>query len=84
MHRNEWNDKLTGLFKKFGLGKEEYHKNNEQIYQMVDSYGGVDLAIKNAKRRMSGFNQSNSKPSEYDPGTTVHLLVEDLKKFLDE
>lgn len=84
LHRNEWNDKLTGLFKKYGLGKEEYHKNNERIYQMVDSYGGVNLAIKNAKRRMSGFNQSNCKPSEYDPGTTVHLLIEDLKKFLDE
>ena len=30
------------------------------------------------------FPSSKCKPSEYDPGTTVHLLVEELRRFLDE
>lgn len=39
-------------------------------------YDGVNTAVKNAKRRMAGYNKGKWKPSEYDPGTTVwyHML----------
>ena len=49
---------------------------------MLDSFGGVDTAIKNAKRRMSEFSESDA-PSEFAPGTTVHILVEELRKYLE-
>ncbi|MGN0483331.1 MAG: hypothetical protein ACI4HI_07250 [Lachnospiraceae bacterium] len=46
-------------------------------------YDGVDTAIKHAKRRMAQFEKGGYKPSQYDPGTTVYKLVEELKKNLD-
>lgn len=30
-------------------------------------YDGVNTAVKNAKRRMAGYNKGKWKPSEYDP-----------------
>lgn len=84
LHRNDWKDKLSEKFKEYHLGDGTYKKNYKDIYNMVDCCGGVDVAIKNAKRRMADFNRVECRPSEYDPGTTVHVLVEKLKKYLDE
>jgi len=82
LHRHQWNGKLDELFRQYNLGDGKYRKNYENIYNMLNHYGGVDTAIKNAKRRMSGFDKNVDKPSEYDPGTMVYQLVEDLKKYL--
>lgn len=84
LHRDEWNEKLNAIFKQYSLGDECYRKNYEDIYHLVNTYGGVDLAVKNAKRRMSGFRKGIDKPSEYNPGTMVYKLVEKLKRYLDE
>ena len=84
LHRHEWNSKLDRIFKEYGLGDGEYRKNYENIYEILDSYDGVNTAIKNAKRRMSNFNKDIDKPSLYDPGTTVFKLVEELKRYIDE
>lgn len=84
LHRSDWNEKLTELFGQHNLGDGKYRKNYEDIYNMVNKFDGVNTAIRNAKRRMSEFNHEKDRPSEYDPGTTVHLLVEELRKFLDE
>lgn len=54
------------------------------FYNLVDTYDGVNTAIKNAKRKMAHFNESKDLPSKYDPGTKVHELVAQLKKYLDE
>lgn len=37
---------------------------------------------KNAKRRMSDFDFEKDKASEFDPGTTVHQLVSELRNYL--
>ncbi len=50
---------------------------------MVNRNDGVNTAIKNAKRRMTSCN-GKQKPSEFDPGTMVYKLVEELKSYLDE
>ena len=84
LHREEWNRKLNGVFKEYDLAGGKYRKNYEDIYNIVNVYGGVNLAIKNAKRRMAAFEESACKPSEYDPGTTVYKLVEELKKYIDD
>ena len=84
LHRNEWNKKLDQIFKELNLGEGRYRKNYEDIYNIVNVDDRVDLAIKNAKRRMSGFDERRCKPSAYDPGTMVYKLVEELKKFIDE
>lgn len=84
LHRNKWNEKLDEIFKRYGLGDGTYQKNYEDIYRMVNQNDGVNIAIKNAKRRMADFDSNKIKPSEYDPGTTVYKLVEELKSYLDE
>ncbi len=83
LHRDEWNKKLNDIFKENEFGNGTYQKNYEDIYNMVNTYDGVNTAIKNAKRRMAGFH-NDDKPSSYDPGTMVYKLVEDLKKYLEE
>lgn len=84
LHRDDWESKLNDIFKQYGLGDGTYKKNYEEIYALVNRFDGVNTAIKNAKRRMADFEKSGKKASEYDPGTTVHMLVENLKRYLDE
>lgn len=56
----------------------------EIIYNLVNSFDGVNTAINNAKRRMASFRNGVDKPSEYDPGTMVYKLVQELKVYLEE
>lgn len=84
LHRHEWNQKLDEIFKQYNLGDGSYRKNYENIYEIMNTYDGVNTAIKNAKRRMSDYNSQKDKPSQYDPGTTVYSLVESLKSYLEE
>lgn len=84
LHRHDWNKKLEEIFAEYQLGDGTYQKNYEEIYNMVNSFDGVNTAIKNAKRRMSSFREGIDKPSEYNPGTMVHKLVEELKAYLEE
>lgn len=83
LHRNEWNKKLDELFAQYNLGEGYYKKNYKDIYSMVDSFDGVNTAIKNAKRRMADFDDKKNSPSRYNPGTKVHELVLELKQYLE-
>lgn len=83
LHRHQWNAKLDEIFKKNNLGNGTYQKNYDDIYSMVDIYGGVTVAIKHAKRRMAEFEKGGYKPSEYNPGTMVYKLVESLIVYLE-
>lgn len=84
LHRDIWNEKLNDIFKQYQLGNGTYQKNYEDIYNLVNSFDGMNTAIKNAKRRMVSFRDGVDKPSEYDPGTMVYKLVQELKVYLDE
>lgn len=84
LHRNEWNEKLNEIFKECNLGNGTYQKNYENIYDLVNTYDGVNNALRNAKRRMAEFNTDRDMPSKFDPGTTVYKLVEDLTSYLEE
>lgn len=84
LHREVWVEKLNEIFRQYQLGGGVYRKNCENIYELVDSYDGVNTAIKHAKRRMAEFEYGTNKPSEYDPGTMVHELVGELKVYLEE
>lgn len=84
LNRHDWNAKLDEIFYLNNLGEGRYKKNYENLYNLVDSFDGVNMAIKNAKYRMADFDEEKQKPSEYNPGTTVYKLVEKLKKYLDE
>lgn len=84
LHRDDWSEKLNEIFKQYNLGEGKYQKNYADIYNMVNTYDGMNTAIKNARRRMASFDVGKCKPSEYDPGTMVYKLVEELKQYIDE
>lgn len=84
LHRDNWFDKVDDIFKKYGLGDGKYKKNEARIFDLLNNAGSVKSAIGYAKNRMKEFNQSGRKPSEFNPGTTVHILVEELLKYLED
>ena len=64
-------------FKKFANYKNFWIFSNDSIDKEVNT------AIKNAKRRMANYVDNRSKPSQYDPGTTVYRLAEELMRYLN-
>lgn len=84
LHRKEWIKKLEDLFKINQLGDGTYKKNDAKLYELLSSNNGVEKAIRNAKSRMEFFDCNDRKPSQFDPGTTVYLLVDELKKYLSD
>ena len=84
LHRDQWNAKLDELFKTHKLSRSGYKKNIKDLYELLDSFGGVEAAINNAKNRMKEFDPKKDKPSKCAPGTTVYILVEELRKYLED
>lgn len=84
LHRDEWCRKLDSIFSERKLGSGKYQKNAENLFELLSCSEGFPTAIKHAKRRMSSFQGSNLKPSQFDPGTTMHILMENLYKFIEE
>ncbi|MCP9493487.1 MAG: RloB family protein [Pyrinomonadaceae bacterium MAG19_C2-C3] len=73
MSRASYIERLSGL-----LG-HPYEKNSPTIYN--DLKDKQADAIKNAERLLSLYVPSS--PARDDPSTTVHLLVQELNKFVD-
>ncbi len=83
LHRNGWNKKLKAVFKENKINNGRYEKNIKDIYHILDTNdSSVTNAIKNAKRRYLAFDLKKMKPSDFNPGTTVHLLVEELLEYI--
>ncbi|MDO5716289.1 MAG: RloB family protein [Tissierellia bacterium] len=82
--RYAWYRLLHEEFRKQKLGKGLYKKNYDRLFDMVAKDGGLDRAIQNAKERMKAYKKGVSWPSGFNPGTTVHLLVEELRKYIKE
>lgn len=82
LHRDDWFNKVDEIFRAKHLGTGRYKKNDEQIFEHINTYNGVTNAIGNAKRRMSDYCVGKIEPSKYDPGVTLHILVEELLSYL--
>lgn len=84
LYRKDWVDKLDKIFREKGLGTGGYTKVCEDIFEIADGNGSVKAAVSRAKKRMSEFDGSRQNPSDFDPGTTVYQLVEELMQYLDD
>ncbi len=70
--RSDYCKKLNSLLDR------KYKKNSEQIYdELIEKQA---IAIKNAKKLLQQYESHN--PVQDNPSTTVHLLVEELNKFI--
>lgn len=56
----------------------EYKKNSTEMYEIL--LPNQSVAINRAKRLLSNYTGAN--PNKEEPSTTVHLLVEDLNKYI--
>jgi hypothetical protein len=70
--RDDYCKKLNSLLNK------KYQKNSEAIYdELLDKQS---IAIRNAENLLKQYNPNI--PSKDNPSTTIHLLVQELNKFI--
>lgn len=70
--RRDYSDGLSRA-----LGRA-YQKNDHNLYQEL--LPRQDVAIRHAERLLAQYNPHD--PADDDPSTTVHLLVQELNKFI--
>jgi hypothetical protein len=70
--RSDYLRKLTSLFGR------TYQKNSERIYD--DLLDKQSIAIRNAENLLKQYDPHI--PAKHNPSTTVHLLVQELNKFI--
>jgi len=72
--RKDYCKKLSGYL------EQKYEKNDEDMYENLLSRQSD--AIRNAKKLLEQYNPP--KPAHDNPSTTVHRLVEELNRFIDD
>ncbi|MEI5994949.1 RloB family protein [Candidatus Enterococcus mansonii] len=78
--RKQYCEKLTSFLPtKRAKDRPKYCKNDETIYEKL--LASQHTAISRAKKLLGSY-PSHLQPSEQKPSTTVHLLVENLNKYL--
>ncbi|MBW4594514.1 MAG: RloB family protein [Brasilonema angustatum HA4187-MV1] len=70
--RNDYKKKLTSLL------RQPYKKNSDTIYDEL--FEKQYIAIQNAEKLLKQYEPHN--PEKDNPSTTVHLLVQELNKFI--
>lgn len=64
--------------------KQKYDKSDPSIYDKLNRFGDEREAIRIAEQKMSEHERNGKdKPSEKSPGTTVHLLVDEIIKKVE-
>lgn len=67
------------------MTKQKYDKADTAIYSKLCRYGNEKRAIEIAARKYDEHERNgNIKPSEMCPGTTVHVLVKEIKDKVRE
>ena len=64
---------------------QKYVKSDLAIYEKLNRFGNEEKAIRIATQKMHYHRiQGKYKPSEQIPGTTVHLLVDEIKSKINQ
>ena len=62
------------------ISNQKYSKSDSLIYDKLNRYGNEERAIIIASKKLDEHeNNCKTKPSEKSPGTTVHVLVNEIK-----
>ena len=78
--RKSYKKFLDEKFSQLHLGT--YEKNNANIFHIMTQYGDPKNAIIRAERRLKDL--AGYKDSDCSPATKIHLLVQELAKFLPD
>lgn len=86
--REQYNDKLTKYFKenkifsKYKIAGNKYHKNIENIYEILLEYGDETKAIRRAEKLMKDWKSEGvTIPSKMKPATAVFKLIVELSRY---
>ena len=75
-------DNFARVFER--IVKQKYDKSDPSIYDKLNRFGNEREAIRIAEQKMSEHERNGrDKPSEKCPGTTVHLLVDEIKSKIN-
>ncbi|MFA6101339.1 MAG: RloB family protein [Victivallaceae bacterium] len=81
LSRKQFKDKLETAMKK-NLGKTiKYKKNDENMYSLLEQFQGA--AIAHARKMLETQEALKIPPSRMNPATRVHLLVEELTRYIE-
>lgn len=81
---HSYNDSVTCCRKSGETFKQrtgqEYHKDSQQIYAVLNRFGDEAQAIQIVENRLQGYLKGGvDRPSDMCPCTTVHKLVNEIK-----
>ena len=80
IHRVDYQNKIEDCMGKMGIVNRKYKKNAEDMYDLLEPLQGD--AIQNARIAYKA-HEASVIPSKMNPATTVHLLVEELIRYID-
>ena len=64
---------------------QKYVKSDSSIYEKLNRFGNEETAIRIATQKIHDHRiQGKYKPSEQIPGTTIHLLVDEIKSKINQ
>lgn len=81
--REQYKIKLHEYFTKFNINNGKYEKNLPDIYSILNKYGDMNSAIRNAKKLERLYDETDT-PSNRKPSTMVYTIVEELLEYLDK
>jgi RloB-like protein len=75
--RKQYQDLIEANFKKQGLKNYKYKKNDSDMFDLLNTYGSIEDAIKNATNLEKLYTDKEDF-SNHNPCTSVHKLVTQL------
>ena len=81
MDRKLYASKLSEYLSNAGY-EYKYQKNDEKLFMILNRYGSLDKAIKNARKIHN--NHGNELPSKCESCTTVYKFFDEIDKRLEE
>jgi RloB-like protein len=79
LSRTQFRKKLEVELRTLGVNRK-YRKNAKDMYDLLEPL--QEQAIHNAKQMLNVQNNKGIPPSQMNPATTVHLLVEELISYI--
>ena len=77
LSRKEYQKLIEDNFKKKKLTNYKYKKNSKEMFELLEKYGSLEVAIRNAKKLENKYINNNNF-SNHNPCTMVHKLIAEL------
>jgi hypothetical protein len=82
--REEYFTRLNAIFARHRLANGHYSKADPHLYRYMQTVGCEEEAIQRARKLLKDrrYRDKSTTPADMVPATTVHLLVEELNRYM--